>query len=64
MAKEIETEKEKYSTLPPAPKKSFLDSAPNRIAHIIAQIRTGHWLCAPYLKRVRENREGLVSDRC
>jgi ribonuclease HI len=64
MAKETETERGKHSILPPAPKKSFLDSAPNRIARTIAQIRTGHWLCAPYLKRIRKDREEQVSDRC
>jgi hypothetical protein len=57
-----ETEKGKDSILPPAPKKSFLDHAPNRVARTIAQIRTGHWLCAPYLKRTRKNRDDDVSD--
>jgi hypothetical protein len=64
MAKETETESGKHSILPPAPKKSFLDSAPNRIARTTAQIRTGHWLCAPYLKRIRKDREEQVSHRC
>jgi hypothetical protein len=49
---------------PPAPKKSFLDGASNGLARTIAQIRTGHWLCAPYLKRTRKNRDDEVSDRC
>jgi hypothetical protein len=49
MVKDTEVEKGKHSIIPPAPKKSFLDSAPNRISRTIAQIRTGHWLCAPYL---------------
>jgi hypothetical protein len=62
MAKETETERGKHSILPPAPKKSFLDSALNRIARTIAQIRTGHWLCAPYLKRIRKDRGEPVSD--
>jgi hypothetical protein len=38
-------------------KKSFLDRASNRLARTIAQIRTGHWLCGPYLKRIRKNRD-------
>jgi ribonuclease HI len=64
MAKDTETERGKDSILPPAPKKSFLDGASNRLARTIAQIRTGHWLCAPYLKRTRKNRDDEVSDRC
>jgi ribonuclease HI len=47
IAKDTETESGKDSILPPAPKKSFLDGASNRLARTIAQIRTGHWLCAP-----------------
>jgi hypothetical protein len=54
----------KETITPPAPKKSFLDRASNRLARTVAQIRTGHWLCAPYLKRVRKNREEQVSDKC
>jgi ribonuclease HI len=46
MAKDTETERGKDSILPPAPKTSFLDGASNRLARTIAQIRTGHWLCA------------------
>jgi hypothetical protein len=64
MAKDTETELGKDLLLPPAPKKSFLDGALNRLARTIAQIRTGHWLCAPYLKRTRKNRDDEVSDRC
>jgi hypothetical protein len=64
MAKEIETSKGKASILPPAPKKSFLDRASNRLARTISQIRTGHWLCGPYLKRTRKNRDKPVSDKC
>jgi hypothetical protein len=63
-AKEMETEKGKQAILPPAPKKSFLDSAPNRLSRTIAQIRTGHWLCGSYLNRIRKNRDQPVSDRC
>jgi ribonuclease HI len=63
-AKEMETQKGKVSILQPAPKKSFLDRASNRLARTIAQIRTGHWLCGPYLKRTRKNRDEPVSDRC
>jgi hypothetical protein len=47
MAKDTETERGKDSILPPAPKKSLLDGASNGLARTIAQIRTGHWLCAP-----------------
>jgi hypothetical protein len=64
MAKDTETERGKDSILPPAPKKSFLDGASNRLARTIAQIRTGHWLCAPYFKRTRKNSDDEVSDRC
>jgi ribonuclease HI len=42
MAKDTETERGKDSTLPPAPKKSFLDGASNRLAQKIAQIRNDH----------------------
>jgi hypothetical protein len=48
----------KKDITPPAPKKSFSDRAPNRLT------RTGHWLCAPYLKRIRKNRDEQVSDKC
>jgi ribonuclease HI len=64
MAKDTEVEKGKYSIIPPAPKKSFLGSAPNRVSRTIAQVRTGHWLCAPDLKRVRKNRDEEISDKC
>jgi ribonuclease HI len=64
MPKDTETERGKNSILPPAPKKSFLDGASNRLARIIAQVRTGHWLCAPNLKRTRKNRDDEVSDGC
>jgi hypothetical protein len=63
MAKDTETERGKDSILPQAPKQSFRDGAPNRLAPTTAQIRTGHWLCAPYLKRTRKNRDE-ISDRC
>jgi hypothetical protein len=53
MGKDTEVDKGKHSIIPPAPQKSFLDSAPNRLSRTIAQIRTGHWLCAPHLKRIR-----------
>jgi hypothetical protein len=64
MAKDTETERGKDLILPPAPKTSFLDGASNRLARTIAQISTGHWLCAPYLKRARKSRDDEVSDRC
>jgi hypothetical protein len=36
MTKETETERGKHSTVRPTPKKSVLDSAPNRISRTIA----------------------------
>jgi hypothetical protein len=45
---------------PPPPKKSMLDRARNSIARVAAQIRTGHWRSAVYLKRIRKRE----SDRC
>jgi hypothetical protein len=39
---------------PPAPKKSCMDRAHNSIARAAAQIRTGHWRSAIYLKRIRK----------
>jgi hypothetical protein len=64
MAKDTEVDKRKHSITPPAPQKSFLDSAPNHLSGTISQIRTGHWPCAPYLKRVRKNRDEEISDKC
>jgi hypothetical protein len=46
-AKDTEVDKGKHAIIPPAPKKSFLDSAPNRLSRTIAQIRTGHWRAHP-----------------
>jgi hypothetical protein len=43
----MEVEKGKHSIIPAAPKKSFLDCAPNRISRPIAQARTGHWHVHP-----------------
>jgi hypothetical protein len=62
MAKDTETDKGKETIRPPTPKKLFLDRTPNRLARTIVQIRTGHWLSAPYLKRVRKNLEEQMSD--
>jgi hypothetical protein len=45
---------------PPPPKKSMLDMAKNSIARVAAQIRTGHWRSAVYVKRIRKR----DSDRC
>jgi hypothetical protein len=45
---------------PPPPKKSFLDSMRNALARSAAQIRTGHWRSAVYLKRIRK----MVEDKC
>jgi hypothetical protein len=50
IANDSEIDKGKESITPPAPKKSFWDRASNQLARTIAQIRTGHWLCAPYVK--------------
>jgi hypothetical protein len=47
LAKDSEIDKGKKSITPTAPKKAFLDRASNQFAKIIAQIRTGHWLCVP-----------------
>jgi hypothetical protein len=64
MATDTETDKGKETILSPSPKKSFLDRAPNRLARTIAQVRTGHWLSAAYLERVRKNRDENISDLC
>jgi ribonuclease HI len=45
---------------PPAPKKSCMDGARNSIARAAAQIRTGHWRSAIYLKRIKKR----TSDNC
>jgi len=42
---------------PLLPKKSCLDSARNAIARTAAQIRTGHWRSAAYLKQIRKRRD-------
>jgi hypothetical protein len=60
----METEKGKQAILPPVPKKSLRGSAPNRLSRTIAQIRTGHWLCGSYLKRIRKKLDQPVSDQC
>jgi len=39
---------------PPPPKKSCMDQAKNSIARTAAQIRTGHWRSAVFLKRIRK----------
>jgi ribonuclease HI len=72
IAKDSETDKGKETITPPAPKKFFLDRASNRLARTVEQIRTMHWLCAPYLKRVRKigknryriNAGGVASIEC
>jgi ribonuclease HI len=43
---------------PPAPKKSCMDHAHNSIARAAAQMRTGHWRSAIYLKRIRKRTDG------
>jgi hypothetical protein len=50
--------KEIHPRLPP--KKSCLDRARNNLARTAAQIRTGHWRSAVYLKRIRKRRD----DKC
>jgi hypothetical protein len=45
---------------PPPPKKSMLDRARNSVARVAAQIRTGHWRSAAYLKMIRKR----ADDRC
>jgi hypothetical protein len=45
---------------PPPSKKSMLDRARNSIARVAAQIRTGHWRSAIYLRRICK----MESDRC
>jgi hypothetical protein len=64
MAKDTETERGKGSIIPPPPKKSSLDRASDWLSRTIAQIWTDHWLCAPYLKRIRKDREEQMSDKC
>jgi hypothetical protein len=44
----------------PFPKKSCLDKAKNSLARTVAQIRSGHWRSAVYLKRIRKRE----SDHC
>jgi ribonuclease HI len=45
---------------PPPPKKSMLDKARDSTARTAAQIRTGHWRSAVYLKRIRKRE----TDHC
>jgi hypothetical protein len=45
---------------PPPPKKSCLDGMRNALARTAAQIRTGHWRSAVYLKRIRK----MADDKC
>jgi hypothetical protein len=40
-----------------------MDRALNWFARTIAQIQTGYWLLALYLKQVRKNRKALGSDK-
>jgi hypothetical protein len=47
----------KDSITPPSPKKSCLDGAKNGLARVVAQIRSGHWRSAVYLKRIRKRKE-------
>jgi hypothetical protein len=45
---------------PPPPKKSCLDSMRDALARVAAQIRSGHWRSATYLKQIRK----MAEDRC
>jgi len=45
---------------PPPPKKSCPDKMRNALARTAAQIRTGHWRSAVYLKRIRKR----ADDNC
>jgi len=45
---------------PPPAKKSCLDKAQSTLARTAAQIRTGYWRSAVYLKRIRKRRD----DKC
>jgi ribonuclease HI len=45
---------------PPPPKKACLDNMRNALAHTVAQIRTGHWRSAIYLKRIRK----MAENKC
>jgi ribonuclease HI len=45
---------------PPPPKKSCLGGMRNALACTVAQIRTGHWRSAVYLKRIRK----MAEDNC
>jgi ribonuclease HI len=44
----------------PSPKKSCMDNMRNALARTAAQIRTGHWRSAVYLKRIRK----MAEDKC
>jgi hypothetical protein len=45
---------------PPPPKKSMLNKARNSVARVAAEIRTGHWRSAVYVKRIGKR----VTDHC
>jgi hypothetical protein len=57
--------KEEALNHPTSPEK-LLSETVHQIAlsRTIAQVRTGHWLCASYLKRVRKNRDEDRPDKC
>jgi hypothetical protein len=65
---DTETDTGKETILPPSPKKSFLDRAHiglrERIFEKNSQIRIGHRLSAPYLKRVSTDRDENIYDLC
>jgi hypothetical protein len=50
--------KDSIGILPP--KKSCLDGARNSLARTVAQIRSGHWRSAVYLKRIKRR----TTDHC
>ena len=51
-----------HVTMEIPPKKSMLDKARNAVARTAAQIGTGHWRSAVYLKRIRK--PGYSDDKC
>jgi hypothetical protein len=48
---------------PPQPKQSCLDNKRNSLARTVAQVRTGHWRSAVYLKRICKSNAGSVKHQ-
>jgi ribonuclease HI len=57
---EVDAHHGKDEIPPPPPKKSCLDNMKNALARTVAQIRTGHWRSATYLKQIRK----MAEDKC